>query len=110
MSYESVKKGRIVGFRGSWGSGIAQLLIETENGPKSIPCDNAPTVRALDAAFGGVIDKGHTANTESIKGRPIAYVMDDMDLVLGGFVPISDFCLECGPFREGCDTCEDKEP
>lgn len=75
--------GKIVGFYGSWGSGLAQLQIETEKGLVSVPCDNGPTVRALNALFPGFIAKGHTIDNSVIKGQKITYEMDDMGLVLG---------------------------
>jgi len=53
-----------------------------------VPCDNAPTVRALDRAFGNVISKNHTMNNKAIEGKEIYYVLDDMGLVLAGFVPL----------------------
>lgn len=81
-------KGTILGFYGSWGSGIATLSIKTETGEhKNIPCENAPTVRALDAMFGNVIDSGHTLNIDAIKDKKIEYKMDDMGLMLGWIAP-----------------------
>ena len=109
-TFGSVKKGRIDGLGGSHGSGLAKLYIETEDGLITVPCDNGPTVRALDAAFPGFIQSNHSFDNQIIKGRPIAYVMDDMGLILGAFVLISDICMECGPFKPGCSDCEDKEP
>lgn len=110
MSFDSVKKARIIGFSGSWGSGIAHLSVETKKGLISIPCDNGPTARSLNAAFPGFIGNGHLVGNEHVEGRYIAYVMDDMGLVLGGFAVISELCWECGPFKPGCDDCDDKEP
>jgi len=80
-------KGTILGFYGSWGSGIATLSIKTESGEHvNIPCDNGPTVRALDAIF-DCIGSGHTINVDKIKGKKIKYEMDDMGLVLGWIAP-----------------------
>lgn len=79
-----MQRGTITGFRGSWGSGLGYLLIDDV----AVPCDNAPTVRALDACFGDVIAEGHTVNQEAIIGKEIYYSMDDMGLVLGGFTPV----------------------
>ena len=81
-------KGTIIGFYGSYGSGIATLSIKTETGEhKMVPCDNGPTVRALDAIFGNVIGPGHSVNVYAIKGKKIRYEMDDMGLVLGWIAP-----------------------
>jgi hypothetical protein len=65
----SMKHGVIDGFMGSWGSGLAHLIIDGQ----PVPCDNAATVRALDACFGGVIAPGHTVSQDSIVGREIRY-------------------------------------
>lgn len=54
--------GTIKRFIGSWESGLGYLIIETKNGDqKQVPCENGPTVRALEDAFGNVITAGHTA-------------------------------------------------
>ena len=80
--------GTILGFYGSWGSGIATLSIKTESGEHvNIPCDNGPTVRALDAIFDNVIGPNHSLNNSAIKGKKIIYEMDDMGLVLGWIAP-----------------------
>jgi len=84
-----IQKGKIISFSGSWGSGLATLTIQNEDGTvKHVPCDNGPTVRALHAAFGNVISKNHTMNNKAIQGKEIYYTLDDMGLVLGGFVPL----------------------
>ena len=81
-------KATILNFYGSWGSGIAILLVKTEEGYlKEIPCDNGPTVRALEAIFGDAIGSNHTINVDAIKGKKIVYEMDDMGLVLGRIAP-----------------------
>ena len=107
--FDSVKKGRIDGLGGNWSSGLAKLYIETGDGLITVPCDNGSTVRALNAAFPGFITSNHGFDNQIVKGRPIAYVMDDMGLILGAFSPISDYCMDCGPFKPGCEDCEDKE-
>lgn len=76
-------KGKIEGFRGSWGSGIGYLIVDGQ----SIPCDNAPTVRALDACFGGVIGNAHNVQEgPSWIGKEIVYSIDPFGLLLG-FTP-----------------------
>ena len=75
---EKIKKGKITGFRGSWGSGLGYLQIqELETGIiKNIPCENAETVRSLEAAFGNVIDKNHSVNPKGGHiGQEIFYSM-----------------------------------
>ena len=47
-------RGTIDGFSGSWDSGLGYLVIDGQ----PVPCDNAATVRALEACFGGVITPG----------------------------------------------------
>lgn len=52
-----VGTGTLKAFSGSMGSGIAHLLIETDEGKtRSIPCENGPTGRALYAMFGSIQD------------------------------------------------------
>jgi len=75
-------KGKIVSFRGTWGSGLATLTVCVENRLKILYCDNGPTVRALEALFPGFISKGHTVDNGVIKGQEIGYELDDMGLTL----------------------------
>ena len=83
-----MQEGTIIGFRGSWNSGIAHLIIQKEDGTiEHIPCDNAPTVRALDSAFENVINANHTVNQNAIKGKKIRY---SVDIVLEGFTPLEE--------------------
>jgi len=89
-----MNKGIIINFRGSWSSGIAELIIKDEKGKvKEIPCENTSTVRALDACYGGVISVGRTANQKPFIGKKIFYEYGDFGL-LGRFVPACDFCGE----------------
>ena len=73
------KVGTIQGFRGAWGSGLAELVIDGQ----AIPCDNAPTMRALEALFGGVIGPGHAVNLKAIVGQQVAYCTGDLGLLEG---------------------------
>ena len=86
------RKGRLIQFRGSWGSGLATLEIEdSETGAHElVPCDNGATVRALEAAFGDVITPEHTANGDGYKGREVYWSYDEFGLVLEGFTPVED--------------------
>jgi len=87
-----IRKGRLIQFRGSWGSGLGSLEIEdSETGiHELVPCDNGATVRALEAAFGDVITEGHTANGDGYKGREVYWSYDEFGLVLEGFTPIEN--------------------
>lgn len=87
-----IMKGKLLQFRGTWGSGIGCLVIEdSETGDvEVIPCDNAPTVRALDACFGNVITAGHTARGIGYKGKEVYWSYDEMGLILAGFTPVED--------------------
>ena len=87
-----IRKGRLIQFRGSWGSGLGTLEIEdSETGEREpVPCDNGATVRALEAAFGDVITDGHTANGDGYRGQEVYWSYDELGLVLGGFTPIDD--------------------
>jgi len=91
-----IHKGKIQGFYGSWGSGLATLVIQDdETGQvEEIPCDNGATVRALDAAFGDVIGKGHTVNIRAIQGKKIYWGMDDYGLCLGWILPVAEASAE----------------
>jgi hypothetical protein len=79
-------KGTIEGFHGSWMSGLGTLVID------GMPylCENAQTVRSLDACFGGVIAPGHTVNNKAIEGKEIIFSVDDTGILLG-FTPVEDW-------------------
>ena len=91
-----IRKGIIKDFQGSWGSGLGTLIIkDSETGVTDhLSCDNAATVRALEACFGNVITEGHTADGKGYKDQEVFWSMDDMGLVLGGFTPVDDASLE----------------
>jgi hypothetical protein len=85
-----IHKGTILGFEGSWGSGMGFLILEDSETHTCmrIPCENAPTVRALEAAFGNVIGDAHDVKGKgSHIGKEIYWSYDEMGLVLGGFTP-----------------------
>jgi hypothetical protein len=83
-----IMKDRIVALRGSWGSGLATLIMEGNQ----VFCENGPTVRAMDACFGNVIGEGHTIDNEKggHVGREIFYSLDEMGITLGGFTPVEE--------------------
>ncbi len=87
-----IRKGRLIQFGGSWGSGLGILEIEdSETGEhEHIPCDNGATVRALEAAFGNVITPAHTANGDGYEDREVYWSLDELGLVLEGFTPVED--------------------
>jgi len=87
-----IRKGKLIQFGGSWGSGLGTLEIEdSETGEREqVHCDNSATVRALEAAFGNVITPVHTANGGGYKGREVYWSYDELGLVLGGFTPVED--------------------
>jgi len=87
-----IRKGKLIRFRGSWGSGLGYLeIVDSETGvPELVPCDNGATVRALEAAFGDVITDGHTANGDGYRGQEVYWSYDELGLVLGGFTPVED--------------------
>ena len=85
-----IYRGKILNFQGSWASGIANLIIRDLDTNKllAVPCDNSPTIRALEACFGNVITEGHTANGQGYKGKEIFWTYDEFGLIFGGFIPV----------------------
>jgi hypothetical protein len=88
---EVIKKGKIMGFQGSWGSGIGTVLIKNSDTGRveSLTCENAPTVRAFEAAYGDIIQAGHTADFSKIKGKEIYYGPGDW-VDFGWFMPVEE--------------------
>lgn len=78
-------EGTIVGLCAWWGSGLATLLVQDDEGSVHLfHADNGPLVRALRNMLGPeVIGKGHTVNTEALKGVRVRAELDDMGLYLG---------------------------
>ena len=91
--------GKIIGFSGSWGSGVGFLKIETKNGILNIPCENGATVRALESAFGNMITEGHTANGNGYKNKEIVFIVGDFGL-LEGFIPVEEWDFEKNPIGD----------
>lgn len=81
----ALQKGTILDFSGSWGSGMGFLKVKLQNGTiKSIPCDNAETVRSLEAAFGDTISEGHTVKKKgAYVGKKISFAMTDWGTMEG---------------------------
>jgi hypothetical protein len=85
----TIHKGKIMSLKGSWGSGVAYLEVDCEDGPRSVPCDNGSTVRALHSLFGNVIGEGHSINNKGGHiGQEVFWSYDDMGLMLGGLTPV----------------------
>ena len=88
-----IETGTILGFQGSWSSGLAWLIVKDHSGrERHLNCENAATVRALDDAFGDVITPAHCVNQEAIRGKEIYYSVGDFGL-LEAFTPVD----EAGP-------------
>lgn len=84
----AIHRAKIIELRGSWSSGLATLVVEDENGQRTgVACENGPTVRALDSAFGCIVP-GHCISQENIKGQEIYYTYDELGICLGGFSPV----------------------
>jgi hypothetical protein len=88
-----IHKGKILGFEGSWGSGMGFLTLEDSETHRlmRIPCENSSTARALEAAFGNVIGRAHDVKSNGGHiGKEIYWSYDEMGLVLGGFTPVEE--------------------
>jgi hypothetical protein len=89
-----IRKGVIRSLRCSWGSGLAELIIDEvavsgETKRVGIYCENAPTVQALEGCFGGVIGQANSVNQAAIAGKEIFFSTDDLG-VLEGFTSTDD--------------------
>jgi benzoyl-CoA reductase/2-hydroxyglutaryl-CoA dehydratase subunit BcrC/BadD/HgdB len=82
----TTRRGTLGRFVGSRSSGLGFLIIDGT----PIPCENGPTVRALDDCFNNVVQPGHTVSSKSFEGREVMYSVDDLGLLLG-FTPIEDW-------------------
>jgi len=90
-----VRKGKLKGFRGSWESGLGSLIIEDSETEitEEIPCDNGPTVRALEGCFGNVIGEKHCVKSDQEAGfydKEVYWSKDEMGLTLAGFTPVDE--------------------
>lgn len=81
-----IRKGTILGFEGSWLSGLASLVVkDAETGEvERLSCENTGTARALDAAFGDVIQEGHMVEAPQKE----IYWMAGEYVDLGSFMPV----------------------
>ena len=87
-----VRKGFLVQFHGSYGSGLGFMTIrDSETGSQdSVPCDNGATVRALEGCFGDVITPGHTASGAGYKEQEVYWSLDEMGMMLQAFTPVDE--------------------
>ena len=88
-----MRQGIIKNFGGSWGSGLGFLTIEDSvtGEIESVPCDNGPTVRALESCFGNVIGSGHRVKENAgYIDQEIYWDYDDLGLTLEGFSPVEE--------------------
>lgn len=89
----TIRKGTIVRMDGSWMSGIGELVIDEQRKGRvervGVTCENAQTVRSLNACFGNVIGEGHTINNETggHLGKEIFFSVDGIG-ILDGFTPV----------------------
>ena len=98
-----ISKGTIISFAGTYTSGIAYLVIEEERqGRVSVPCENAPTARALHHCFKDVIAPGHTVDNVNggHVGAEIYYSVDGLGM-LEGFTPTLEAPQELVQAYEG---------
>ncbi len=83
-----IYKSEIIEYRGSWGTGIGHLHLKNEDGSTQvIPCENSPTVQALEDAFGNVIIESRDTDVDGLRNQWIYWYLDNLGLMLGGFVP-----------------------
>ena len=88
-----MRRGFLKAFEGSFMSGLGTLYIEdSETGfIEGIPCENGPTVRALESCFRNTIGRGHTVNPEGgFFNQEVFWDYDELGLVLGGFTPVAE--------------------
>jgi hypothetical protein len=86
---------RIVAFQGSWGSGLATLVLEHGQ----VFADNGGLGRALIRAFGAG-GQGHTIDNAALQGQGIYYWRDEMGLCIAGFIPEGEWTAEPFPLGE----------
>ena len=90
-----VRLGKLKEFRGNWMCGLGVLLIEDGEGGgvESIPCDNTPTVRALEGCFGNVIGDDHVVKPDEEAGfydREVYWSLDEVGVVFEAFTPVEE--------------------
>ena len=72
----------IVGFHGSWQSGLARLIVRHDDGTtNAIPGDSGPLGRALINAFDCHNGQAHSIDNTKLAGQRIGYKTDDFGLM-----------------------------
>ena len=100
----NINKGTILAFYGSQMSGLAHLqVVDSDSGiSEMIPCENAPTVRALENAFGDVIAPGHTVDPAGGHvNQEVYWSMDNYGLAMAIFCPVDEAPPELIAMYEG---------
>lgn len=83
-----VSKGKIIGFGGNWGSGLATLTLEDMDTGEivSVYADSGPLGRALGECY-DAIGAGNTIDNEKIAGEEVYFSLNDLGL-LEAFSPV----------------------
>jgi hypothetical protein len=84
------KTGTIISFDCDYGSGLATLIVENQNGEQEVVfCENTATIRAFQAAYPDeeIILPGHCVNVAALRGKCIEYQADQFG-VLEWFAPV----------------------
>ncbi len=77
-----LRKGTIVGFEGSWGSGLAGLVLEEHGDRVTVYADSGPLGRALESYYGASC-LGNVIDESRIEGREVMFATDSMGLLVG---------------------------
>jgi hypothetical protein len=94
MTDESDAVATIEGFCMTTGSGIAQLLLRGDDGePLVVPCDAAPTVRALSSFVPGLLRGGAAVRVRLLEGVRVRFALDEIG-VLAGIAPVEDDAVD----------------
>ena len=94
-----VRIGKLKGFRGNWMCGLGVLVIEDSEagGVEEIPCENAPTVRALEGCFGNVIGDEYVVKPNKEAGyydKEVYWSLDEVGVVFEAFTPVGEASKE----------------
>ena len=71
--------GKILGFTAHYGSGVAHIELEVEGVRCVVACENAPTVRALNAIYPCV--NGHSVLVNELIGKFIWFELNDFGML-----------------------------
>lgn len=88
--FDSIFKGTIRGFGGMPMSGLATLIVESDDGNMEyLHCDNGQTARSLEMAFGNVLDGFSIKEDGGHIGKEIYYCVDGFGS-LEWFIPVNE--------------------